>query len=292
MSGETGTRGGRQRPGWLGRTLAVARNDFLSVRRSKLLWGVSALYLVTMLMMFYFEGQKTNPSLQGVLQVMTVVGVLIIPLVALVATYLSIAGERESGSIKIRLSLPTTRGQLVAGKFLSRAAAVGGAVVLSLAVAGGYGTTVMDLQLGDYGIFAATTLLFTLSYVAIATGISALTASRSRAMGAAIGYYLVFNVFWVINLGVFSIDGALRYVVEDLLGGSLSTETLLLVKTFSPGFAYGGALGSVVENFQLTNAVEGSAPFYLEPWFQVVIIGVWLVAPLAVGYLRFRSADL
>lgn len=292
MSGQTERQAGRERPGWLSRTLSVAGNDFLNVRRSKLLWGVSGLYLVTMLMMFYFEGQKTNPSLQGVLQVMTIVGVLIIPLVALVATYLSIAGERESGSIKIRLSLPTTRGQLVAGKFLSRSAAVGVGVLLSLAVAGAYGTTVMDLQFGDYGIFVGTTLLFTLSYVAIATGISALTASRSRAMGAAIGYYLVFNVFWVINLGVFSIDGALRYVVEDLLGGSLSTETLLLVKTFSPGFAYGGALGTVVENFRLTNAVEGSAPVYLEPWFQVVIIGAWLAVPLAVGYLRFRSADL
>jgi hypothetical protein len=45
-------------------------------------------------------------------------GALLIPLAALVAAYLSIAGERESGSIKFALSLPISRGDLVLGKTL------------------------------------------------------------------------------------------------------------------------------------------------------------------------------
>ncbi|MFB9809145.1 hypothetical protein ACFFQF_30455 [Haladaptatus pallidirubidus] len=56
----------------------------------------------------------------------------------------------------------------------------------------------------------------------------------------------------------------------------------------------------VVANF-LTNPggqnmyqslVTGDAPFYLEGWFALVILFVWLLLPVSLGYLRFRSVDL
>ena len=31
--------------------------------------------------------------------------------------------------------------------------------------------------------------------------------------------------------------------------------------------------------------------FYLEPWFGFVVLALWIVLPLVVGYLRFESAD-
>ena len=39
-------------------------------------------------------------------------------------------------------------------------------------------------------------------------------------------------------------------------------------------------------------AAAGADAFYLEPWFGFVVLALWIVLPLVVGYLRFESADL
>ena len=40
------------------------------------------------------------------------------------------------------------------------------------------------------------------------------------------------------------------------------------------------------------SAQNGADAFYLEPWFGFVVLALWIVLPLVVGYLRFESADL
>lgn len=276
------------------RVLTIARNDFLNVRRSMLLWGVSGLYLVVMLLMFYFEGHSSEPQLKSVISLMTLIGVLIIPLIALIASYLAIAGERESGSIKFRLGLPTTRLELVVGKFLSRVGIVAGAVVLSVAVSGLYGiVTYPSIPFATLLAFTGLTLVFVTAYVAVAIGISASTAARSRAMGAAIGYFFVFNVFWLLNLGSFSTVGVIRFIVEDTLGFNLARKTELFIRALSPGTAYINSLGLLYpKRFGITPTIQGASPFYLESWFMLVILLVWIIVPLGLGYWRFSRSNL
>ncbi|MDZ7850465.1 MAG: ABC transporter permease subunit [Halodesulfurarchaeum sp.] len=61
---------------------------------------------------------------------------MLVPIMALIAGYLAIAGERESGSLKILLGLPPSRGEVLAGKFLGRAAVVGIGVAAGFAISG------------------------------------------------------------------------------------------------------------------------------------------------------------
>lgn len=58
-------------------------------------------------------------------------------------------------------------------------------------------------------------------------------------------------------------------------------------------FAVGAQRGgyTVAERY---HGVEGATevPFYLEPWFALVVLLAWTAVPLGLGFWRFRSADL
>jgi ABC-2 type transport system permease protein len=61
-------------------------------------------------------------------------GLNIVPVLALVASYLAIAGERESGTLKLLLGMPPTRREVVLGKLLGRLAVTTTAIVVAFTV--------------------------------------------------------------------------------------------------------------------------------------------------------------
>lgn len=65
-------------------------------------------------------------------------------------------------------------------------------------------------------------------------------------------------------------------------GQSLSAIALTLVD-----FAGAG-------DFDMTAAgrVAGEVPFYLENWFAWIIVAMWILVPLGIGYARFKNATL
>ena len=272
---------------------AVVRKDFTDVRRAKLLWFVGGIYTLFAVLFFYTGSTGENPEVLLQLWNMSGLAVLFIPLVALVAAYLSIAGERESGSIKFLLSIPNGRADVVFGKYVSRAGLVSGAILLAFGVAAML--SVVWYPEVDFATFARVTgltLLFALAYVSVAVGISALTASRSRAMAGAIGYFFAFNVLWIQG-SAFSVVGALRFVFEDTLGISLAENTELFVQSLSPATAYLQSLRlAYPSGYRDLPPADPSTPFYLEPEFMLVILAAWVVVPLLVGYWRFERADL
>lgn len=274
----------------MNRTLTVARYDFLNVRRSKLVWFVCSIYSLLAALVFYFAADGGGGVLDALWSMIGMAAFVVVPLVALVASYLAVAGERERGSVKMVLGLPTSRSDVVLGKLLSRATLVVGAIVLAYLV--GAVITAAMMPAFKAGIFVKTallTVLFTLSYVSIAVGISAATGSRSRAMGGAIGFFFVFNLLWMF--GNFSIVGALNYVLNDLLNLGVSDAVLTFLQMLSPAQAYFFSLGLAFPgDFR---AFQNLPPeWFLQPEAGLVVLLAWTVLPLAVGYLRFRSAEL
>ncbi len=90
--------------------LVVARKDVADAVRSRLFWGVVARFVVVT------AGAAGTPALIPALGgnatlalgVTTEFGAIFVTITAIVAAYLSVAGERESGSIRILLGLPAT----------------------------------------------------------------------------------------------------------------------------------------------------------------------------------------
>ena len=275
--------------------IVVARKDFEDAVRSRMLWAITAVFLLFTAGAVYVRKSVLGdaPGLPDVTQFLTAPSGLIIPLTALVVAYLAIAGERESGSIKILLGLPHTRGDVVFGKLVGRTAVVTVGILVAFAGAALTLFTLFgDLPVADFLGLTIVTALFGLTFVGIAIGASAFAATRSRAMALAIGAFFLFQVIWdFVPLGVY-------YLVE---GGLPNPATQLpawyyLVQVLNPKNAYtqgsdvvfSGA-GPIVP----AEALAGSSvPFYVQNWFGLVVLVVWLVVPVALGYWRFQRADI
>jgi ABC-2 type transport system permease protein len=279
-------------------TLAVAKRDFLNVRRAKLVWAPVALY--TMFMLLFFWGQSTSDSPDFYTVIWSLLGLggaLVVPLIALVAAYLSIAGERESGTIKFTLGAPVSRSSVVLGKLVARSGVVLAGLLVSFVV----GTLIafvlvpdMTFEYGDYAVFIAITLLYALAYVSVAVAISAATASRSRAMAGGIGFFFLFNLVW--NFLPVSPTQMLEFLLEELGRNPDNYENFLeLVFSLSPTGAYLNSTKLFMPDRFLQgvgNAPAAGDPFYIQGWFMLVILAAWVVVPLALGYWRFNNAQL
>ncbi|WP_222916710.1 ABC transporter permease [Natrinema sp. SYSU A 869] len=268
-------------------TLDVAKKDFLDVRRSKVIWFVGGFYAVIMALFLYFgQTNVSEPNVQNALNGLTGIGAMFIPLIALVAAYLAIAGERESGGIKYLLSIPNSRRDVVLGKFLTRTVIVTASILAAFLLSAGLALAwYPSIEAELFVRAAALTVLYALTYVAVAIGISAATSSRSRAMGGAIGFFFVTNV-----LNLFGpLRLAIEYVFNDLMGLDIAGNQIMFVQSLiSPTAAYLRSTTLVFPN----QTVPNGFPWYLQSEIMVAIMIAWLVVPIALGIWRFERADL
>lgn len=264
--------------------LRIARNDFLKVRRSRLLWGVVAAYALFTVVLVLSQVSSDITSATQLFVGVTGVTAVILPVVAIVAGYLAIAGEREDGTVTLRLGLPDSRLAVVAGKLLSRGATVvfglGAAFTVALALA-----LVMfgSVDLAIFGRFVAISTLFAVTNAAVAVGLSAAAGSRARAMTLAVGFYVCADVLWLVG-STYVVD-AVRSVAT--LGGvTVTARDAALVRAVSP-------VGAYLEAMELAFAPSAAdAAAGAVPWFGLSVLVAWAVAVPTVGYWRFRTAEL
>ncbi|WP_435334377.1 ABC transporter permease subunit [Haloarchaeobius sp. TZWWS8] len=272
----------------------VARKDFEDARRSKALWGLTLLFVLFAGLMAYAYSTLDIPitvgnetyegSTLGLVFFLASPATLFISITAVVMANKAIAGERESGQMKLALGLPNSRMDFLLGKVVGRtgvlivALSIGFAVSLAIVVA-----TLGELALVPFALFLVVTLLFTLVYVSLVVALSSMFATTGRATTAAVGLWFVLEVLWdVVPLGLYWVTNgfSLQGQVPAWIGG---------LSNLAPSTAYYTALTYVIPN--VNPFVEGDA-FYLQPWFGLVVLAFWLVVPLALGAMRFTKADL
>lgn len=293
-------------------TLAqVARKDFEDAVRSKMLWGIMGVFVAFMgfvLVVTMVNSDPTAASGSDALQLTAQLSQLFVPLVALVAGYMAVVGERRSGSLRILLGYPHARFDVVVGKLLGRTAVI--AVTLGIGSAASIAIVALVTGLPDAGDAAgvlAAIVLFGTAFTGLAVGISASVRSRGKAMALAIGSLLVFLMVW---------DAAAAGVYATVTGSLPRLEAepwYFLLKRLSPIGAFQAVAGTFLDGripsffvmgleeipsgttsaeLAVGNRVAGTLPFYLENWFAALTLGCWAVFPALVGYLRFRRSDL
>lgn len=281
--------------------VAIARKDFTDAVRSRTLWALAGLFVVLAVasaFLFAFLGSGSSGTVGQSSKHQTMVNLILflrapaswlVPITALLVGYKAIAGERESGSIKLLLSLPHERRDVLFGKVVGRT------LVVASAIAGGFGAALVIGLVMYQGAaplrflaFTAFTILFSTAFVSIAVGFSAFTASASRAAAGAVGTFTLFNFVWSVvpNTVYFLLDGS---PVPD--SGQFPTW-FLFIQRLSPNGAYEGTNQLFLGTTMIQAKLGGPAPFYLSWWFGLVILGCWIVLPATIGYLRFREADL
>lgn len=285
---------------------AVAEKDFRDAMQSRLLIGLTALFVLFAAGIAYdaFE-LRPPPEVRFGAAATTFILIrdmvnpvsVFVPLVAIAAAYRSIAGERQSGSLKILLSLPNSRVDIVVGKFLGRAGVVAAALLLGFAI--GMVTTAFladDFAIVEYLAFVSITLLLAFVFVSIAVGVSAFTKSTFWAGIGAFGIFVLFQFLWpILALGaIYALNGFEFPGADEQLAEWLQNlfDVLLVI---DPTTAYRQGVLWVVRLLaedQEAQQAAADAPFYVQDWFGFVVLAFWIVLPLAIGYLRFESSDL
>lgn len=256
----------------------LIRRNILDPVRTRSLWVLLGLFVLVFGLVGYLLGPNQFTSLPSLTA--TIMGVLA-PLAAFVYSYESIAGPRENGSLRVLLTYPYSRRQVVLGTLIGRVvivllAVVTGivAAVLASAFAGG------GIDIVSFTHVLAASLLFAAVVVAVGIGISASVATTNRAAMLAFGFYLLFFAFW----------GQLPTVVRFVLNGfsfptSQPPEWVAIWNQLNPFTAF----NSVVQG--LLNGITSSA-FYDALWFGVLVLLAWFVVSVMIGLIRFERADL
>ena len=293
----------------------VARKDFEDAIRSWMLWAIIGVFVTLMVIVTAGANANTEgaPEFAEFVNFFTTLGgELLIPLTALMVGYLAITGERQSGSLRLLFGLTHDRRGVMIGKLTSRAGVMVIAALVTCVTAGVMGIVLgSPVPLDTFLVFTGFTVLLALSFIGIAIGVSARSATRMRSMGGVIGSYVLFVVLWQ------PIVAGIHYLSYGELAGLEPPEWYLFAKLLNPIEAYRQAMmllidetvfglfgwEFMVENLgegaqqgstelMLTNRVAGDLPIYLSEWAIVVVLLVWFIVPVALGYRAFEDADL
>ena len=299
---------------------AVARKDFQDAVRSWMFWGLSLFFFILLVAVTgtisYFgeeiaaEGATTEALVLFVSQITR----LVIPLIALILGWKAIAGERETGSIKILLSLPHSRKDVLLGKLLGRSAVLSVSLIVGFVLAAVVVAALLgSFDIVDYVSLLVMAIIYGLAYTSIAVALSSITRSTTIAGAAMFGVFILFYVVWNALQTVFqvlmnrgTIDGV--SYTQEVTGPDGATQQMtmerlpdwaLFIEMIDPGNAFqnaitvlsstgGNELGTSYPDVWFANGV----PFYLENWFSFVILLLWIVVPMAIALYRFDRVDL
>lgn len=295
---------------------AIARKDFQDAIRSYWLWGLSALFIgvislppaLIVLDVIQIaapqQGEGSELTTDVFLFLLQDTMTVLVPIIAIVVAYAAIAGERDTGTLKLLLSLPHSRLDVVLGKIVGRGSVVVlpvflGFLVSSIVFVG----TPVSLAVWNFVSFAVLTALLGLVFVGIAVGISAAAQTARRAMIGTVGVYVLFTLLW----GQF-VNGVLQLLRDHT---SLTLESRvpihLFLSTLNPTQSYKSLVAILYTDEPLgarlqlvggllrqpyADALGNSVPAYLSDPAVFVLFVSWLVIFPLAGYLVFEEADL
>lgn len=207
---------------------------------------------------------------------------LIVPLMGLLMGALSIAGEREQGTLGYVLAQPVTTGEVFAGKVLGLGTALAGSVSLgfglsALLVARSAGLA----QVSGYLTLVALTWVLGLIFLVIGLGLSAVSPRHSTAVGLAVVAWLVAVFF--SDVGVMGTAVALRLDPRQILWLSLANPTQIFKLA---------SLQALQGHLEMLGPGALYAARALGPWWTPVLAALlvaWVVAPLGVALRLFRA---
>ena len=267
---------------------AIARKDFQETVRSRGMIALVALFSL-LVAAFAFAVRPTGGNEQFATELLLSVFIgpflvtTLVPLVGVVVGYNAVSGERESGSLKLLLSLPHSRADVVFGKVVGRGAA------LALAVFAGFLLPALVLIAAPVAFNAGAFLGYTVFaavlgvvFVAIAVGCSAASSTQRRALIGGVAIYVLFVLLWGAVTG--RLVGAAGPLVDALPVSAAQLRVFLRVSNPT----------TAVE--ALSNAFLGEQLFAGETANQqlsaAAMLVFWTLAPPLAGLLKFDADDL
>ncbi len=266
----------------------VAREEYRRALETRWLFGFTTAFALLVLGLSYFGlAQSREVGFQGfarvTLSLMNLV-LLIVPLAALLLGVTSIAGGGET--LPLLLAQPVTRGEVLAGKFLGLAAALGVAQALGF----GGGGLVVAFNAGAEqlpGYLALTALSFVLGALCLAAAlaIAALWPDRLKAMSLALLLWLTMVVAYDLAVvGATTMLSGLpleRVLFPALLANPVDLARVLVTLAVGSGALFGPTSAVLVKLFGTTGGVA----------LGLAVLAIETAVPLAIAARVFRKRD-
>ncbi|WP_049926496.1 ABC transporter permease [Halopiger goleimassiliensis] len=268
---------------------AVVRKDFRDSLRSRTLWVLIVAFALLLSLTAYASQLGEGATVTEFVDLTAETFGLLVPLVGIVLGYKSIVDERESGTIALALSVPTSRWAFVSGKFLGRSLVLALPVLIGMVVTVGVVIVLYDqVPLGRYLLFAALNVLYGLAFLSIALALSTSLATGRRVTTGAFGAYVLLVMFWseLVDLTVLVLW---RFDFAILAN---RPDWSWLLELASPAESYDRLVTALFDSDRGAAYAVADAPWYVDWWVAVVLLVGWVVLPLVVGYARFRRAEL
>ena len=282
--------------GWL----PVARKEYAEHVRHAWVLAMSGIFLALTLAASILAGSSaTGVALAGMLP--TILGMqatigFVLPILALMLGFGTLAGERESGSLGLLAAQPVTRGEILWGKFAGLWAALATAVLAGIGAA----SLLVMVRRGVDGagawqlvMFVFLTLLWAATWMAIAVLVSALFRTRASAIGGALSVWFLFVVVW----------GVIEVLLLLAQFGTSALQTpqdlpppwwLTLVEVLNPNSVYRDLLVTSLPGYRdfssSLGAIVGAPGF--TPLTFAVGMAVWIALPLGAAFAIFSKRDL
>jgi Cu-processing system permease protein len=266
----------------------VAREEYRRALETRWLFAFTALFALLVLGLSYFGlAQSREVGFQGfarvTLSLMNLV-LVIVPLTGLMLGVTSIAGAGDG--LGLLLAQPVSRGEVLAGKFLGLAAALGVAQALGF----GGGGVVVALNGGMEqvpGFLVLTALSLVLGWITLATAIciAALWPDRLRAMSAALLLWLLMVIAYdLVVLGTTALLSGVP--LQSVLFPALIVNPVDLVRVLTTLAVGSGALFGPTSAvlMRMFGTVGGVA-------LGLAVLLVEGVVPLVVAQRVFRRRD-
>jgi len=270
----------------------VAVKEFRDGLRNRWIVAITLIFCLLAVGLAYFgaaaSGAVGFTSLPATIISLASLGVIIIPLIALLLAYDAIVGEDENGTLLLLLTYPLERGQLLLGKFLGHGGILAAATVL------GFGAAALVISLVSaraawqevalaFAQFMVSAILLGWVFVAFAYLISVFSHEKSRAAGLALltwfGLVLVFDL---LLLGMLVItEGQLQPALLPylLLLNPADVFRLTNLSGASAGNVYGGVL-----------AMGQEVGFSVATLLGVQLL--WVIIPLVVAVQVFKRRKI
>jgi ABC-2 type transport system permease protein len=265
--------------------VAIAKKDIQDSIRAKTLWAIIGVFFLAIGGLTYLAVDGGADALEAVFGTTFILGIfLFIPITGLLISIKSIVGERESGTINLLLSLPHSRKDMVTGKFVGRS------VVMAIATVVGFVPAIIILLfevdeagVADVFMFTLVAVLMALMFVGIGVGFSALVNSETQAtVGGIAVFFMLYLWFFILNELSSFLDAELPDFVARFWLFIMFND---MVEGLLPD---GDGLGAASLAYEGT----GDPAFFMQNWFAFVILALWTLVPLAIGYARFKNIDL
>lgn len=277
--------------------LTIAKKEVMDNIRNKWIILITIIF-VSLTLLASYAGSVFGSGwqdLSGTMGAMSGLVQYLISIIALILGYSAIIGEIEKGSMNSLLSLPTTRREILFGKFIGLGLILSISILIGFGLAGIIiGLNVENVNYGEFLFFIAASIFMGLIFLNIGLFLSTVFKKRSTAMGSAIFVWVLFAIIWIFIIGAIIIaSGTFQQDIESPEDIEFP-DAYWASNFFNPLSSYSSYISLNIESIQSSQLdMLGIAPpdFYNSTNMLLSMI-IWFISPLVIAFWRFDKREV